>query len=229
MNNIRPDFEVWEKDISELPPGYQNITCHMIFDVKMGENFRRKARFFADGHNTKTPAEMTYSSVVSRGSVRIALTISPLNDLNLLACDIQNAYITADCREWVWVVAGPEFGSEAGKNMITRKALYVLKISGVAFKSFLADTLVAMSYWPSYTDPDLWLRSAVKPDGFEYHAYIICYVDDVLCISHNPQKFMKFVLNCRQIKDDKIEPPDVYFGAILAKMKLESGKYCWTM
>jgi hypothetical protein len=44
-----------------LPPGYQKITCHMIFDVKMGENFRRKARFVADGHKTKTPAGMTYS------------------------------------------------------------------------------------------------------------------------------------------------------------------------
>ena len=49
MKNIRPDFEVWEKDISGLPPGYQNITCHMIFDVKMDENFRRKAQFVAYG------------------------------------------------------------------------------------------------------------------------------------------------------------------------------------
>ena len=60
MKNIRPDFEVREKYISELPPGYQNITCHMIFDVKIGKNFRRKARFFADGNNTKTPGAMPY-------------------------------------------------------------------------------------------------------------------------------------------------------------------------
>jgi hypothetical protein len=51
MKNVRPAFEVWEKPISELPPGYQKITGHnMVFDVKMGENFRRKARFVADGH-----------------------------------------------------------------------------------------------------------------------------------------------------------------------------------
>ena len=31
------------------------------------------------------------------------------------------------------------------------------------------------------------------------------------------------------LKDNKIEPPDVYLGATLAKMKLDSGKYCWTM
>ena len=37
LKNIRPAFEVREKDISELPLGYQKITCHKIFDVKMGK------------------------------------------------------------------------------------------------------------------------------------------------------------------------------------------------
>jgi hypothetical protein len=93
MKNVPPAFEVWEKPISELPPGHQKITGHMAFDVKMGENFRRKARFVADGHKTKTPAALCYSSVVSRDSVRIPLTITALNDLDILACDIQNACI----------------------------------------------------------------------------------------------------------------------------------------
>ena len=31
------------------------------------------------------------------------------------------------------------------------------------------------------------------------------------------------------IKDNNIEPPELYPGAALAKTKLESGKYCWTM
>ena len=61
MKNIRPDFEVWEKDILVLPPGYQNITCHMIFDVNMGKKVRRKVIFVADRHNTKIPGEMPYS------------------------------------------------------------------------------------------------------------------------------------------------------------------------
>ena len=61
MKNIRPAFEIREKYISELPPGYKNITCHMIFDVKMGKNFRRKVQFVADGHKTKNPAAKTYS------------------------------------------------------------------------------------------------------------------------------------------------------------------------
>eukprot|EP00957_Ditylum_brightwellii_P188968 14385269-Ditylum_brightwellii.AAC.1 len=27
----------------ELPPGYQEVKYHMIFDIKMGKNFQRKA------------------------------------------------------------------------------------------------------------------------------------------------------------------------------------------
>ena len=229
MKNVRPAFEPWEKDISDLPPGYQKITCHMIFDVKMGENFRRKARLVADGHKTQTPASLTYSSVVSRDSVRIALTIAALNDLDIMACDIQNAYLTAECRERVWMVAGPEFGSEAGHNMIVRKALYGLKSSGAAFRAHLAETLDAMGYKPSYADPDVWLRPAVKPDGSEYYEYILCYVDDVLSISHDPKKSMRRIQDDFKLKDDKIAPPDVYLGATIEKMTAPNGKSCWSM
>ena len=65
MRNVRPAFEVWEKDVEHIPLGYQQIKCHMIFDVKMGENFRCKARFVAGGHTIETPTSLTYSSVVS--------------------------------------------------------------------------------------------------------------------------------------------------------------------
>ena len=87
------------------------MKCHMIFDIKMGENYRQKARMVARGHTTTAPAGMTYSSVVSRDSVRIALTIAALNDIEVMACDIKNAYLTEKFREKIWTIAGPEFGS----------------------------------------------------------------------------------------------------------------------
>ena len=95
--------------------GYQQITGHIIFDVKLGENFRRKARYVADGHKTDPPSSVTYSSVVSRESVRICLTIAALNGLDILTADIENAYLTAPCREKCWLRAGPEFISDEGK------------------------------------------------------------------------------------------------------------------
>jgi hypothetical protein len=99
MKNVRIAFEVFEGDVATLPPNYSKVKFHMIFDVKMGENFRRKARMVAGGHTTDVPAVLTYSSVVSRDSVRVAFTIAALNDLKVLACDIQNAFLSAKCRE----------------------------------------------------------------------------------------------------------------------------------
>jgi hypothetical protein len=156
--------------------------------VKLGENFRRKARLVGGGHTTVAPASITYSSVVSRDSVRIALTIAALNDLDILACDIQNAYLTAKCRELIWTTAGPEFGSEQGSIMIVKMALYGLKSSGAAFRAKLAGLLHDIGYKPSDADPDVWLRPAVKPDGTEYYEMVLCYVDDVLAIGSNPMR-----------------------------------------
>ena len=92
---------------------------------------------------------------------------------------------------------------------MARKALYVFKISGAAFRAFLAETLYTMGYQPRYADPDLWLRPAVKPDGFTYYEYTLCYVDYVLCISRNPQKSMKRIQEYFKLKDENIEPPGV--------------------
>ena len=90
----------------------------------MCENFRRKAQFVAGGHTTDVPSTSTYASVVRRDSVRIALTIAALNGLKVMAYDIQNAYLNADCRKKILTRAGPDFGSESGTVFILRKALY---------------------------------------------------------------------------------------------------------
>ena len=105
----------------------------MIFDIKLGENFWRKARLVGGGHWTVTPASITYSSAVSRDSVRIALTVAALNDLDILTCNIQNAYLNVRCREKIWTISGPEFGVEEGTLMIEKIVLYGLKLSGAAF------------------------------------------------------------------------------------------------
>jgi hypothetical protein len=86
MNNVRISFKILNGEES-FPPAYQEIRCHMIFDVKM-EDFCRKARFVAGGHTTDTPHAMTYASVVSRGYVRVALNLAALNDLDVKMDDI---------------------------------------------------------------------------------------------------------------------------------------------
>jgi hypothetical protein len=89
MKNVPIAFKVLNGE-EAIPPTYQEIRCHMIFDVKM-EDFRRKAQLVAVGHTTDAPHMMTYASVVSRESVRISLRLAALNDLDVMMGDIENA------------------------------------------------------------------------------------------------------------------------------------------
>ena len=228
MRTVRPAFEVWEKDVEHIPPGYQQIKCQMIFDLKMGENFRCNARFVAGGHTTETPTSLTYSSVVSRDSVRIILLAAALNGLQVMACDIQNTYLTTNCHEKIWTYAGPEFGSERGQPMIIRKALYGLKLSGTAFRAHLALTLHDIGSKPMKADSDVWIRPAVKPDGTEYYDYIMCYIDDILSVSHDAKSILQSLQGQFKLKGDKIEPPDMYLGTQLGTMQVE-GNEGWFM
>ena len=99
MNNVRPAFEPWEKPEGDISPVYQDIKCLLIFDIKMGEKFRRKSRFIAGVLMTDTPTKFTYASIVLRDSIRISLTIAALNGLDILSWDIQKYYLTAECQE----------------------------------------------------------------------------------------------------------------------------------
>ena len=52
---------------------WKEIACHLIFNVKLSECFRRKATFLADGHKTST-----------------------FKGLDILGCDVQNAILSAN-------------------------------------------------------------------------------------------------------------------------------------
>ena len=82
----RAECSLEEAKSGKALPGYQEIKCHLVFDINM--DFMRKARFVAGGHITDPPASTTYTSVVSRETVRIALLLAALNDLDVCAADI---------------------------------------------------------------------------------------------------------------------------------------------
>ena len=63
----------------------------------------------------------TYSSVVARDSVRLVVLHAALNDIDLLAIDIGNAYLNAQCRERIWTIAGTEFDELRGSILIIEK------------------------------------------------------------------------------------------------------------
>lgn len=83
----RGAVKVYDGDPKELLD-YQQITGHIICDIKLSESFRCKVRYVEDGHTTETPSSVTYSSVVSRLLVRVCLTIISLKGLDILTANI---------------------------------------------------------------------------------------------------------------------------------------------
>ena len=67
------------------------------------------------------------------------------------------------------------------------RALYGLKSSDSLLRACLAQYMWVLGYWSCDADPDLWRKAEYKPeDKLEYYSYILCYVNDILCIHHDP-------------------------------------------
>ena len=79
MINVNPSFKIL-KNGESVTIGYQQVSLHMVFDVKM-EDFTRKTRLVAIGHMTKTFSTITYVIVVLRELVCFDLAQLTLNDM----------------------------------------------------------------------------------------------------------------------------------------------------
>ena len=116
--------------------------------------FLRKSLMVANRVMTKVTSIPTCSSIVSRYSVDIEFLIAELNDLNIMACDVVNAYLNAPCRENIWSALGPYHRPEkTGNIMVTGRDLYGLKSSGSAWRYIYAKTLNDVDFVPMVADP----------------------------------------------------------------------------
>ena len=89
INNLNTD---------RLPMKNKEINYHFVFDVKMV--LTRKARLVTGGYSyLHSSKNTTFSTVASREGVRLIYMLASLNNLNLFAGDIFNAYLNASLRE----------------------------------------------------------------------------------------------------------------------------------
>ena len=86
---------------------------------------------------TKAPPTITYVSIVSTETVRIALMIAALNDLKVKSGDILNVYVQTHVTEKVWITLDTEFGKDGGKTEMIVRALYGLTSAVAAFRCHL--------------------------------------------------------------------------------------------
>ena len=81
---------------AKAPPGWHKASGHIIFDVTM--DFTRKACWVKDSHKTPNSMTSSFSGVVSRDCIRIALTHAALLGLPVIGADIRN--VMASLAKW---------------------------------------------------------------------------------------------------------------------------------
>ena len=101
MTNVGISFTILDDGIKP-PPVWRKASGHLVFNVKM--DFTRKARWVKDGHRTPDPTTSAYAGVVSRESVRVALNYAALMNLEVMAAEIQNAYLQSPSSEKDYII-----------------------------------------------------------------------------------------------------------------------------
>ena len=234
IKNVKVAFHLIGEDESP-PPGSKRIPYHIIFDVRY--DLTRKARLVAGGHrNRDVPQHSRFSSVASRDSVRSGFLVAALNDLSVATTDIGNAYLNAPPKEQVHVIVGPElFGEDnKGKTAIIVQALYGLKSAGNAWREYFATFIMSeLGFEPTIADPDVYRKPEVDDDNKEYYAYLIVYVDDVLCVHHQPKQVMDVIGETFRLKNGIDTNPSNYLGADIRAWTYErddgSNGQCWAV
>ena len=193
-------------------------------------DFARKARWVLDGHKTPDPIGSTYAGVVSRESVRIALTYAALNDLDIFAADIWNAYLQALSSQKDYIICGPEFGVEnIGQTAWIHHALYSGKAAGRDFRNHLHSCIEFLNCKSCLPDLDVLMRLAIKSNGNTYYEYILLHVDDALVVSENAESILQNELGRYfHLKEESIGPPTMYLSGRVCKVQLENGVWAWS-
>jgi hypothetical protein len=181
LNDYSTFEDIGHSSTTTPPAGYKKIRVHLVFDVK--HDGRHKVRCVADGHLTDIPVDSVYSGVVSLRGLRIMLFLAELNDLEVWATDIGNAYLEAHTKEKLYIIAGSEFGDKQGRILIIKKALYGLRSSGKRWHERFADCLRNEGFQPCKAEPDIWIRPSTDNSCYEM---VAVYVDD-LAIGMKPR------------------------------------------
>jgi hypothetical protein len=120
-------------------------------------------------------------------------------------------------------VLGPEFGDDGGKRALIIWVLYGLNYVGASFMNHLPECMTHFGWKPCFTDRNLWMKAETHPDdGMLYCAYMLIYVDDILCVRHDAKLDEYF-----KMKEGAIQVPTFYLGVKLKKTVLPNGMVAW--
>jgi hypothetical protein len=85
-----------------------------------------------------------------------------------------------------------------------------------------------LGYASCKADPDTWYKASIRPDdNFHYYLYILCYVDNILCVHHNAMSVLDRIHHYLPLKPTSVGDPDIYLGAKVRLDQLTNGVFAW--
>ena len=85
-----------------------------------------------------------------------------------------------------------------------------------------------LRYCSCNTDPDLWMKAQYRPEWMlKYLSYIVCCLDDILCIHHDQNDVLNKLNGFVPLKPGSVGSPDMYFGMKHKCMQLHNGIWAW--
>ena len=99
----------------------------------------------------------------------------------------------------------------------------------VSFRNHLCSCMEFLNFKSCLTDPNVWMRPAIKSDGNTYYEYILLYVDNALVVIENADSILRNELRRYfHLKEESIGPPTIYLGGRVHKVHLENGLWAWS-
>lgn len=175
----------------DLPEGKKAIKCRWVFKGKTdADGFvnRFKARLVAKGFS-QIPGidfEDVYAPVARLTALRLFLSLTATQDLDLTQLDAKNAFLNGILKEEIYMQAPEGYPIESGKVLKLIKGLYGLKQAPRVWWERLDRELVQIGFKRISAE---WGLYVLEDDGGD-KAYLLVYVDDIL-LSTSPSSPLK--------------------------------------
>jgi hypothetical protein len=169
----------WELD--KTPAGVSPLPCKWVFKIKYNQDGsieRFKARLVVGGHRQRDGIDYdeVFAPVSKYATVRALLSITAIEDFELHAIDVSNAFLngTLDTPVYMRQPETYDTGDTTVSCKLT-KTLYGLKQSPREWFIVLSKELHNLGFKPSKSDQALWIGTASGGP-----VYLVHWVDDLL-------------------------------------------------
>ena len=170
-------------ELVDLPEGREAIGSKWTFVKKVdekGQVSRYKARLVALGCSQIPGIDFTetFAPVVRLESMRAALAIAAIEDLEIIQMDIRGAYLNGELKEEIYMRQPPGFEDGTGRVCRLLKTIYGLKQAGREWNREFDRQLSSIQLIKTAVDHCVYYR---ERDG--ERAWITVWVDDLLIMS----------------------------------------------